>query len=271
MFCRTAPFVTVPLPALLRPVLLFLVLLQPTGAGGAAETLPQPPCTPGQAPSPAYAAEGAPPSVQVWQNVELPGDECFGALAGPLNSVAALSGRFRQPGDEGGTLDDLAARLGAISETVGQLYWSTTEQAWRELVSDAFALAGNDTDLKRPDFSAAEVRSGETLYFAQNDTRSTGLNRYRMRALESEAGRLVVQIVNESPVSFTFVTLFDEEGLLSLHFIERLEGDLWGYYGLAAVREGSVAGHTESLVNRAGAVYRYLRGVPGDAAPPLAK
>jgi hypothetical protein len=252
-------------------VLLPVLFLELAGSPADAESLPRPPCAPGETPRPAYAPAGAPPAVQVWQNVELPADACFGALTGPMNSVAVLAGRFRHPDGAGGTLDDLAARFGAVSQSVGQLYWSTTEQAWRALVSEAFALSGNDTDLKRPDFTAAEVRSGETLYFAQNDTRSTGLNRYRMTALQSRPGRLVVQVVNESPVAFTFVTLFHEEGLLSLHFVERLEDGLWGYYGLAAVREGSVAGHTNSLVNRAAAFYRFLRGVPGDAGPPLAK
>ncbi len=253
---------------LLLPFLAALLLSRTA----AAAPLPQPPCAPGDAPYPAYAAEGALPAVEIWQDIALPphsedGVDCFGVLVGPMTTVAALSGRFRFAG----TLDDLAARFGAISQSVGQLYWSTTDQEWRELISEAFALSGNDPDLPRPDFTAEEVRSGATLYFAQNDTRSSGLNLYRLRAWNTYADRLTVEVVNESPVSFTFMTLFNAEGLLSLHFFDRLEGDLWGYYALAAVRPGSVTGHTKSLVNRAGAFYRFLRGVPGDAGPPLAK
>ncbi len=243
------------------------LLLAASMRADAAEPLPRPPCAPGDPPYPAYTAEGALPAVEVWQNVALPNGDCFGALVGPMSTVAALSGRFRFAG----TLDDLAARIGAVSETVGQLYWSTTDQTWRELISEAFALSEADTEFRRPDFTAEEVRSGAALYFAQNDTRSTGLNVYRLRAWGTDADRLTVETVNETPVSFTFVTLFQEEGLLSLHFIERLDGDLWGYYGLAAVREGSVAGHTKSLVNRAAAFYRFLRGVPGDEGAPLAR
>lgn len=261
-----------PNPLLLIAGLLLAAALQAGAAAAQSAPLPQPPCLPGAAALPAYAAEGAPPAVEVWQNVTLPpdsagGDSCFGALSGRMNTVAALAGRFRYAG----TLDDLAARFGAVSETVGQLYWSTTDQSWRELVSEAFALSGNDSDLRREDFTAAEVRSGAPLYFAQNDTRSTGLNVYRLKALQSRPGRLVVETVNESAIAFAFVTLFHENGLLSLHFIEHLDGDLWAYYGLAAVRQGSVAGHTRSLVNRAVAFYRFLRGVPGDEGPPLAE
>lgn len=250
--------------------LLFLPLLAallPAKLAAGAGDLPQPPCVRGDMPSPAYADAGAPPAVRVWQNVDLPKDDCLGALTGAMSSVAALSGRFRFAGG----VDGFAARFGAVSQTVGQIYWSTTDQKWRELVSEAFALSEADTDFKRPDFTAAEVRSGDRLYFAQNDTRSTGLNLYSLRALAADEDRLIVEVVNVSAISFTFVTLFDERGLLSLHFIERLEGDLWGYYGLAAVRDGSVAGHTDSLVNRAAAFYRFLRGVPGDEEVPLAR
>jgi len=229
---------------------------------------PWPPCAPGVLPQPAYGAEGAPPALQIWEDIELAGDPaCLGALQGRMNSVAALAGSFRFAGGP----DALAARFGAVSKTLGLLYWSTTDQAWRELVSEAVALRGADTALSRPDFTAAELRSGRRLYFTQNDTRSSGLNLYRMTALRSGPDRLVVEVVNESAVSFAFVTLFKEKGLLSLHFLQRLDGDLWGYYGLAAIREGSVAGHTKSLVNRAAAFYRFLQGQPGDAAPPLAR
>ncbi len=246
------------------------VLLLTRGAAGAEP--PQPPCRPGDTPVPSYASEEALPAVRVWQDLVLPAEPggeagCFGGLSGAMNTVVALAGRFRFAGGAEG----LAARFGAVSQTVGEVYWSTTDQAWRSLFSEAFALSRADTEFRRPDFTAAEVRSGDTLYFAQNDTRSTGLNVYRLRALAAEEDRLVVEVANVSAIGLTFVTLFQEEGLLSLHFLERLDGDLWGYYALAAVREGSVAGDTKSVVNRAVAFYRFLRGVPGDEGAPLAR
>jgi hypothetical protein len=242
-------------------------------AAAAREAGPRVPCTAGGTPYPAYAAAGTAPAVEIWRDIELDGDQdCLGRLQGRMVLVAALSARFRHAG----TLDDLAGRAGAISETVGLKYWSTTEQSWRTLISGATALTGpggdwRDGDQWRADFSAAEIRSGETLWFRQNDTRSTGENLYRLRALQSGPDRLVVEIVNESPITFTFVTLFGAHELLSLHVVERLEGDLWGYYSLAAVREEPVEDYAKSLVNRAAAFFRFLRGQPGDAAPPLAK
>ncbi|WP_420347209.1 DUF6675 family protein [Pelagibius sp.] len=255
--------------------------IQNSVASAAAQTSPRAPCPAGTTPVPAYAPAGAPPAVAVWQDVTLPDTEpgerfCGADLTGPLTTVAALAGRFRHAG----SVDDLAARFGAVSETVGMLYWSTTDQDWRVLVEEATALDGaagqgrEDTqphaETPRPDFTAAEVRSGRALTFAQNDTRSSGANLYRLRALAAGPDRLVVEIVNLEAIRFTLLTVFEPRGLVSLHVLERLDGDLWGAYSLAAVREGSVSGRPKSLVNRAAAFHRFLLGRPGDDAPPLA-
>ncbi|GAB4376770.1 MAG: hypothetical protein Kow00114_40650 [Kiloniellaceae bacterium] len=240
-----------------------------TGSPGAP---PEPPCAAGAQPWPAYAPPDAPPAVMTWTDIQLAGRaDCLGAVAGRMNVVAVLAGSFRHPAGADGTLDDLAARFGAVSATVRTLYWSTTDGRWRRLIDDASALQRPDTDARRGDFTAAELRSGQPLYVAQDDTRSTGTNLYRMTALLSGPEKLVVEIVNESTISFLLVPLFDPGGLVTLHVVEDLGGGLWGYYGLTAVRAGSVAGHEKSLVNRAAAFYRFLRGVPGDAAPPLAR
>ena len=187
-----------------------------------------------------------------------------------MTRVVALAGRFRHDGE----LDELAARFGAVSAQAGLTYWSTTEQAWRPLISEAAALSAADPDARRPDFGADDVRSGETLYFTQNDTRSSGMNVYRLTALDpgtAASERMVIEVVNESAIGVVFVTFFDPEALLTLHVIERLEGDVWGYYSLTAIRAGSTAGNERSLINRAAAFYRFIRGLPGDAAPPLAR
>lgn len=184
-----------------------------------------------------------------------------------METIVALAARFRHSG----SLDDLAGRLGAISETEGLLYWSTTSQAWRELIDEAAALTGPALETRRGDFTAEEVRSGRHLHFLQNDTRSSGDNIYRLSAFSASPDHLKVEIVNKSDISFTFVTLFDEGSLHSLHYIQRLDGDLWGYYQLSAVREGSTESREASVVNRAVAFYRFLRGQPGDSQPPLAR
>lgn len=257
----------------LLPVLIFTVA--PTVLAAAPPGLPWPPCA-GELPSkshPDYTAAEKLPAVEVWNDVYLDKrTACGGRLQGDFSVVVAIAGSFRFFG----TLNELAERVGAISQTVNLQYWSTSDQNWRILISEASAVREYDGDwrsnkLWRPDFTAAEIRSGEMLWFRQNDTRSTGLNLYSMRALQSTPTRLAVEIVNESPISFTLIELFGEHELVSLHVIERLDRDLWGYYGLGGVHGKTFDGYERSAVNRAVAFFRFLQGKPGNAEPPLAK
>lgn len=238
-----------------------LVLASAVGSG------PVTPCSSGSDLSPAYGESGAAPRLGTWHGIALdPKETCSDTVRGPMQLVIALAGRF-----EGAqSLEALAARLGAVSSTKGLLYWSTTDGAWRELISDAFALETPAADTPRPDFGAEEVLSGRTLYFAQKDTRSTSLNVYSLRARTFGPNRLIVEIVNLTPIRFLLVTLFEPRSLLSVHFIERSPSGVWSYYGLSTIRAGSVDGHEASFINRAAAFYRFVREVPGDAAPPLA-
>ena len=252
---------------------LLLALASPVLAA-ASPAVPRPPCAAelSEVPYPDYADADAPPAVAVWHDVELGAQAaCGGRLQGYFSAVVAIASTFRFAG----TLDELAQRLGAVSKTVGMQYWSTSDQNWRTLISDASAIRGPDGDwrsekLRRPDFTAAEMRSGKTLWFRQNDTRSSGHNLYSMRALDSTADRLAMEVVNESPIGFTVVELFGAHTLVSLHVIERLDGNLWGYYGVSGMR-GETFSDERSVINRAAAFFRFLLGRPGDAAPPLAK
>jgi hypothetical protein len=180
--------------------------------------------------------------------------------------VVALTGRF----DGSMSLDDIAARFGAISATQGMLYWSTSDQRWRPLISESFAIDDPISRRPRANFSPQEILSGRTLYFAQNDTRSTGLNVYSLSASSVTPDRLVVEVVNLTPVRFTLATLFKRQALRSVHFIDRLETGLWGYYAITAVQAGAKAGQEKSFINRANAYYRFLIGKPPDSEPPLA-
>lgn len=229
---------------------------------------PVPPCPPGGAATlPAYADVGSPPAVQTWRDIELDDREgCLGPLQGRMALVVALSVRF----DGTKSLADIAARIGAVSQTTGLPYWSVTDREWRPLVSESYAIDDPGRRRERPDFTASEVLSGRTLYFAQNDTRSTGLNIYSMVARSVADDRFVIDIVNLTPIRFALITLFDAQALRSVHFIDRLDSGVWGYYGISAVRAGAVEGHEKSFVNRAGAFYRFLIGERADGAPPLA-
>ncbi len=159
-----------------------------------------------------------------------------------------------------------------MSVMSGLVYWSVSDQNWRTLVEAAYALEDNVRTSKRPDFSSEEILSGQTLFFTQDDTRSTGFNIYTITARVTEPDRLVVVIRNESPIKLSFVTLFEPGALVSVHHVERGDGGDWHYQGVSVVRDDMTwATNEKSLVNRAVAYFRFLAGRPGDDGPPLAR
>lgn len=229
---------------------------------------PVPPCSPGDPISePAFAAVGAPPAVAIWRRVALGADDCFGGFDEPMDLVIALSGRFRNAGG----VEKIAKRAGAISAMIGMRYWSVTDGDWRELVSAAYAVADLDNRVQRGDFTAAEVLSGRTLYFVQDDTRSSGPNLYSLTARRIGTDGLAVEFVNIESIDYFLVPLYDPDALISLQVVRHLWGDEWGYYGVSAMRTGAGSGHERSWMNRAAAYQRLLLGEPTDGAPPLAR
>ncbi len=217
--------------------------------------------------SPDYGELGGPPVVEAWRDIDLErNDTCLGSIRGRMKLIIVLAGRF----NHSRSLEDISSRIGAVSSTKGLPYWSTTEDRWRPLISEAFALEDATSDTPRADFIAQEVLSGRTLYFAQEDTRSTSLNLYSLTARVATPDRMVIEIINLTSIRFWFVTLFEPRTLLSVFFIDRLGSGVWGYYGLSVVRDRSTEGHERSFVNRAAAYYRFITGVPADTEPPLA-
>ncbi len=184
----------------------------------------------------------------------------------PVTLAIALAGLFKHSG----SIEDLASRIGAISSTEQLPYWSTTRQEWRVLISEAFALQKADAGTARPDFTSDEILSGQTLYFAQNDTRSRGLNVYSIVATSTGPDHLSFYMVNLTPIRLPVVTLFERQTLQSLHLIERKDRDVWSYYGISTVKKGPVKRHENSFINRNAAFYRFLIGQPPDQHPPLA-
>lgn len=221
---------------------------------------------PGGDPFPAYGRVGAAPNVAVW-NQAVSALNCTGISTRGSKLTIAIAGRFRHSG----SLSDLARRLGAISKTSGLKYWSTTDGNWRVLVSDAHALSSADDGARRGDFSAAEVFSGRKLHFAQDDTRSTGMNIYEVRVLKADSDRMVFAMTNVSPIRLAIVELFKAESLKSLHILERERGDVWRYFALSVVTDWFMGGHQASYINRQDAFYRYLAGRGTGAWPPLAR
>lgn len=232
---------------------------------------PRPPC--GVAPVPAFPETGEDPAVRVWRDdrilAQWPGPDCVGGVIDNPSRLVALSGAFRH---EGGT-EPLAARFGAISRTQGTQYWSVTDQTWKTLITGAHALTGPDGE-RRADFSAAEVTSGEPLYFAQADNRSSGLVTWRMRGKTTTADRLVIEMQNVTPVTLLGLTLFPANSLKSVYFLDRTSPDTWTFYGLAMIGEQSIPWPRvpdASYINRAVAEYRHFIGIPTDQEPPAAR
>ncbi len=219
-----------------------------------------------EAPYPAFGNIGEAPNVAAWSKLATLPENCHIPLQAPAALTIALSGRFAHTG----SVDEIAARLGAISKTQDLPYWSVTDKVWRKLVSNAFALDSRDTDAVRPDFTAQEMLSGQTMYFAQNDTRSWGLNVYSVRAINSSQDHLVLESDNVSPVRLGPVTLFEPYDVRSVVFIDRLDNATWAYFSLAVIRHSAVAAREKSLINRQAAFYRFLIGQAPNQDPPLA-
>ncbi|MGH8611324.1 MAG: DUF6675 family protein [Gammaproteobacteria bacterium] len=236
--------------------------------GSQSQAEPPPICpSHGAEPYPSYGDLGKPPNTATWRDVSLAlGADCKGLFQEPMALVVALAGRF----EHNGSAEDIAERMGAISLTQGLIYWSTTEQGWRELVTEAYALEEPDVDKRRSDFTADEILSGRTLHFAQDDTRSTGSNIYSITARSVDRDHLSFEIINLTPIRLWFLTLFEPRALRSIHFIERQDHGVWGYYGISMVTNGVVDEHENSFINRNVAVYRFLIGQPADQAPPVA-
>ena len=230
--------------------------------------VPRPPCaTP--SPYPDFPEQGAPPNVEVWHsNGTWKPPACTGWTT-ESGVLVALAGRFRFEG----SADDLLVRFGAISTLRGMRYWSVSDRDWRTLITQATALDGPDLTRPRADFTFAEMKAGNDLYFAHDETRTSGEVIYRLQVREFTRNQLVIATENVSSVTKLFVTLVKPGGLQSMHFLERQAPDTWTYYGFAKTSEDLtplLAAPDASYVNRAVALYRHLIGIPTDRDSPLA-
>jgi hypothetical protein len=254
-------------------VLAGLVLCVPGAQAQAADDAPRAPC--GGAPLPAYAEPGTAPNVRAWGSSSKLAREwvapgCIGWATPGFDVLVAVSGGFKYDGDT----DALLARIGAVSSMTGIRYWSTTDKAWRPLVTDAFALSGPDPALRRPDFAATQFTKGQSLYFAQSDNRSTGKTVYRQRVLAAEREHLCIESENTTAVKMMMLTLFGPGDVQSVVFLDRRGPGVWNFYSLSRTRAGSSmlpGSHEASYINRAVAYYRHVAGLPTDQEPPAAR
>jgi hypothetical protein len=237
-----------------------------------ADTSPIAPCVDGVA-QPPYAPLNAAPNVQVWKATSLPTlpalAGCFGASSPQSGMLLAVAGTFRSADGAAALL----SRFGAVSNLLRVRYWSTTDHIWRPFLTAATALTKEVGGQPRRDFSATEIESGENLYLAQTDSRSTNEVIYRMRLRESDSQHFLVETENVTPVRRWALTLYKPGDLRSLYFLDQRSPGIWSYYSLMRIDATPwlMTGHENSYINRAVALYRHFADIPTDLEPPPAR
>jgi hypothetical protein len=227
-------------------------------AAFSAQAQPQPPCD-GARPVPPHAAPGAEPAVLTWRDSAWTPPPCLGWPEARFRLMVAAAGSFRHEGDASALL----ARFGAISARRGLRYWSVSDKAWQVLIEDTAALAGPEPGRRRADFSPAEMKPGAALFYEERDNRSAGPVTYRMRVLEADAARIVIETQNVSPVRAFLVTLFPPGSLRAAYVLERRDPGTWALYLLSttgAEASALAASAEASHVNRATALFRHFTG-----------
>jgi hypothetical protein len=233
---------------------------------------PQPPC--GDSPVyPPYGEVDGKPSIATWRNVDLQKlgwqpTSCLG-WKGDSRLVAALAARFRSSQ----SLDQLGARLAAVSQYPAIKFWAITRQEWRPMALSAWAVDGPDGKTREPDPPIGALQPGRDFYYAE-DAEMAGRAVYRLHVLDHSANRLALETENVSPIRIAFVTVFEPAALQVATFLERLDADTWGLYEItraSAASSSMVSGYLSSYLNRLEAIRRLLAGQPADRDPPIAR
>jgi len=194
---------------------------------------------------------------------------CTGWTPSDSSTIVVTAARFRYT--QG--IDGLRRRIGAISETAGMLYWSTSGKRWQKLILEAHASPGQEGDGRRPDFSPEEIAEGHTLFFQQEDN-LFGTVTYRMHIRAATTGRLVFDVENAGAIRYLTIPVFQAGEVQSISYLEKETADVWRYYAIARTSGKAstlIGGHEASAINRAVALYRRLAGIPGDQEPPAAR
>jgi hypothetical protein len=258
-----------------RLPVLFLCAVAASGGAfttRAGETSPIASCS-GGAPLPPYAALDAAPNVQLWTATSLQAlpalAACLGASSPQLGTLLAVAGTFQSADGE----TALLSRFGAVSKLLLVQYWSTTDQTWRPVLTAATALTKEAGGQPREDFTATEIESGQDLYLAQTDSRSTNEVIYRMRLRESDSQHFLIETENVTPVRWWALTLYKRGDLHSFYYLDQRSPGIWSYYSLTRIGGGRwlMTGHENSFINRVVALYRYFAGIPTDLEPPPAR
>jgi hypothetical protein len=238
---------------------------------GFAQSGPQPPC--GGEPVPVYPALDDPAIAKSWSKSDFGRDwkppACTAWSGEGFTTLVSTVARFRYASDA----EALLRRIGAISQLAGMRYWSTTHQQWQILILEAYALTDLQHAQRRDDFTFAEMKAGQALYFEQVDN-LTGRGIYRMHVAEASADRLVFNVENVTTMRYFLIPILRPGEIQSVYFLDRESDGVWRYYSMvrtAKTANGLIAGNQSSSVNRAVAFYRALAGIPAEQEPPAAR
>jgi hypothetical protein len=163
-------------------------------------------------------------------------------------------------------------RFGAISALQTVQYWSTTDQAWRPLVSAAFAVNATDANQPRADYGSAEL-VGSPRFYRVTDTRTYDPVNYSLEIHPAPHGQILAETTNIDPIKKWGITLYRRDGLHTLYFLNERSPGVWSYYSITRVVPATflARGHEKSYVNRAIALYRHYLRLPTTADPPAAR
>ena len=194
--------------------------------------------------------------------------DCASLFPGDFTLYLTLAGSFRDQA----TADIVLRRFGAISTLQGVRYWSVKDGSWQTLIKEASAVTASTGKQTRPDFSIEELKSGNDLFYEQQDNRSGGKVIYRLRVLDAGPDKLMITMENVTSVRFLLIPIFAPHDLQFLYIMQKTSPGVWGYYNLAGVR-GFWATTTQngekSYINRAVAMFRHIAAIPTDQNPPF--
>jgi hypothetical protein len=250
-----------------RLICLSLALVMPSLAHAAG---PQPPCN-GSA-VPGFGTLDGPPTAAAWSHSDLgragwQPPACLG-WHGDSRLVVALAARFHSPL----SLDDLAARVVAVSRHPSIRIWAVTRQEWRPLALDAWALNGPTDNTRRADPTGDSLVAGRDFYYAESSDVG-GRIIYRLHVVEHTPDRIVLTTENVTPIRAAIVTLFEPGALQAATVLSSDSPGSWSLYEISRAGADSssfVSGYQSSYLNRLEAIRRHVIGLPTDRDPPIA-
>ena len=217
---------------------------------------------------PTYPAVSAPPEVLATDNTPPPG----GATCFPEQKDAAIWITVASVLPISASPADFIKRFGAISALTDIQYWSTTDQAWRPMVSAASAVDSTQSHQPRADYSATDL-PGPAHYYQVTDTRTYSPVTYSLELHSGSKTHLVLETANLDPIKKWGITLYKPDGIHTLYLLEERTPGTWSYYSITRIIPATflAKGNKNSYINRAVALYRHYMDLPTTAEPPAAR